>query len=273
VKRILVMQMRLKAGLKAVNLKMATLKPIAIGLLGLFAFVVVLVSGERLTAQEATPIAPATPVPTTEAVPVPALPGSATTYQQPTPQPSPTVPSINPTASPTASPTPGTLPGLPTPSLPVAPPPLPAADPLPTAGEFNDPKGRFRVAILQDYRVSPIGDAVLIENKTGSLAYTALTQPSSGFLTPENLVELAKATFQRGEAFQAGTMRAIPGGIQLDWSGSLTIGGVAEPVNGVIIAKPTGTQVLLLLIAATESGAEKVPNAAAALIDGFQALS
>jgi hypothetical protein len=263
-------------------------RSIGVSLLGLLAFVLVVMSGDRLTAQQAppaqpVPIAPAVPtaIPTTEAVPVPALPGSATTYQQPSPSPSPSIPVVNPTASPTPNPTASPAPGLPSglpsglpaPTFPIAPPPLPAADPLPTAGEFNDPRGRFRVAILQDYRVSPIGDAVLIENKTGSLAYTAMTQPSSGFMTPENLVELAKATFQRGEAFQAGSMRSIPGGIQLDWSGSLTIGGVASPVNGVIIAKPTGTQVLLLLIAATESGAEKVPNAAAALIDSFQALS
>jgi hypothetical protein len=243
-------------------------------------FILTLLCGYGLRAQP-VPV----PAATTEAVQVPALPGSATEYKPPTPSPSPSIP-INPTAAPTASPTvsPTTLPtlpiaplpgGIPTQTLPLVPPvaPRPVADPLPTAGEFVDPRGHFRVAILQDYRVSPIGDAVLIESPKGSLAYTALAQPATaGFLTPDTLAEMAKNAFQRGEGFQTGSTQAIPGGIQLDWSGNLTIGGNTQPVNGIIIAKPTGTQVLMLLIAATESGAEKVPNAAAALIDSLQAM-
>jgi hypothetical protein len=247
-------------------------------------FILSMLCGYGLRAQEApTP----TPVATTEAVPVPALPGSATTYTPPTPTPSPSIgapinptatptPTVSPTVSPTALPTPSALPlpgGIP--NVPLAPPPLalPAADPLPTAGEFVDPAGRFRVAILQDFRVSPIGDAVLIEQPNGALAYTALAQPAgSGFPTTESLAAMATTVFQRGEGFQAGSQQAIPGGVKLDWSGSLTIGGNPQPVNGIIIAKPAGTQVLMLLIAATESGAEKVPNAAAALIDSLQSM-
>ncbi|MBE9030073.1 hypothetical protein IQ266_10070 [filamentous cyanobacterium LEGE 11480] len=244
-------------------------------------FILSMLCGYGLHAQETPPAAPspttsasptasptASPSPTTaEPVPVSPLPGSATEYNPPTP-------------SPTAVPSPGASPlplpgGLPTQTFPLAPPvtPIPAAKPLPTAGEFSDPSGRFRIAILEDYRVSSIGDAVLIENKTGALAYTALAQPATGgLLAPENLAEIAKTVFQRGEGFQAGSSQQIPGGAQLDWSGSLTIGGNTQPVNGVIIAKPTGTQVLLLLIAATESGANQVPNAAATLIDSFQAI-
>jgi hypothetical protein len=248
--------------------------------LATFTFILSMLCGYGLRAQEAPTPAP---IATTEAVPVPALPGSATTYTPPTPTPSPSIGApINPTAtptptvSPTALPTPAVLPlpgGMP--NVPLAPPPLalPAADPLPTAGEFADPAGRFRVAILQDFRVSPIGDAVLIEQKNGALAYTALAQPAgSGFPTPESLAAMAKNVFQRGEGFQAGSEQAIPGGVKLDWSGSLTIGGNPQPVNGIIIAKPAGTQVLMLLIAATEAGAEKVPNAAAALIDSLQSM-
>ncbi len=242
-------------------------------------FILSMLCGYGLRAQE-VPI----PAATTEAVSVPALPGSATEYKPPTPSPTPSInptalPSVTPTALPTAIPTvaPSVLPlpgGIP--NLPLAPPPapLPAADPLPTAGEFTDRANRFRIAIVQDFRVSPIGDAVLIESPKGSLAYTALAQPATaGFLTPDALAEIAKAAFQRGEGFQTGSTQAIPGGIQLDWSGSLTIGGITQPVNGVIIAKPSGTQVLMLLIAATESGADQVPNAAAALIDSLQAIS
>jgi hypothetical protein len=255
-------------------------------------FILSMLCGYGLRAQE-VPV----PTATAEAVSVPALPGSATEYQPPTPSPTPTIggPSINPTATPTVNPTatptvnptatptamptvaPSVLPlpgGIP--NVPLAPPPapLPAADPLPTAGEFTDAANRFRVAILQDYRVSPIGDAVLVESPKGALAYTALAQPATaGFVTPDTLAEMAKNAFQRGEGFQTGGTQAIPGGgVQLDWSGNLTIGGMTQPVNGVIIAKPAGTQVLMLLIAATAAGADQVPNAAAALIDSLQAV-
>jgi hypothetical protein len=154
----------------------------------------------------------------------------------------------------------------------VAPPPLTAV-PLPTAGEYKDPAQRFRVAILQDYSVTPIGDAVLLEAKDGHLAYTALARRTTGtLLNDEGLVQLAQSTFQRGEGFQAGPAQPIVGGIRLDWTGSLTIGGQTQPVSGVIVAKPAGENVLLLLIAATAKAADKIPNALSALADGLQSL-
>ncbi len=226
-------------------------------------FILAMLCGYGLRAQE--PLPATTPAPA-DAVPVAPLPGSATEYNPPTPSPSPTVMPIVPTASPTVSPT-----VLPTQSpVPVA--PLPAATPLPTSGEFVDPGGRFRVAILQDYRVTSIGDAVLIERQDGTLAYTALAQPvlGGGLIAPDALAEIAKTVFQRGEGFSPGAAQPIPSGVQIDWNGSLTIGGNTQLVNGLIVAKPTGANVLLLLIAATESGAETIPNAAAALIDSLQ---
>jgi hypothetical protein len=224
------------------------------------------------------------------AVPIAPLPGSATEYKPPTPSPTPTTGLIKPTASPTGSPTatptttptgapivtPTTLPGIAVPNLPlvpIAPPPLPLANPLPTAGEYQDPSGRFRVAILKDYKITPIAGAVMMESRDGSLAYTTLTQPApASYLTPETLGEIAKNTFKQGEGFRPGVPQPIPGGVRLDWSGDLTIGGQTQPVNGVIVAKPTGAQVLLLLIAATEKSAGSVPNAAAALTDSLQAM-
>jgi hypothetical protein len=220
------------------------------------------------------------------AVPIAPLPGSATEYKPPTPSPSaspvlisPTAaPTVSPTASPQASPTgapTGAPTALPTPNLPlvpIAPPPLPPAAPLPTAGEHQD--SRLRVAILKDYkRLKDIGGTVLFESPDGSMAYTAFAQPApSNYITPETLAEMAKNTFKQGEGFRPGSPQPIPGGIQMDWSGELTIGGQPQPVNGVIVAKPMGAQVLLLLIAATEKAGATVPNAAAALTDSLQAV-
>jgi hypothetical protein len=224
---------------------------------------------------------PAAPSPLENAVPIAPLPNSATEYKPPSPSPSSTAPQFTPPPSPGAtpsipgaSPTPG-LPPVGIPGIPLAPPiaPLPAADPLPTAGEFSDPSKPFRIAILKDYQVTTIGNAVMLESPDGNLAYTALAQQApSGFATPDILGEIAKATFKQGEGFQPGTVQAIPGGMRMDWNGSLTIGGNPQPVNGLIVAKPTGANVLVLLIVATEAGAEKIPNAAAALVDSFQAV-
>jgi hypothetical protein len=242
-----------------------------------------LVQAQTPTAQAQTPTAQAqtpTEVPA-DAVPISPLPGSATDYKPPTPTPTPTAVPINPTVTPSPTPAAAGAPVTPIPALPTVPfapvvplaPPLPAADPLPTAGEFSDAKMPFRIAILQDYQVTTIGNAVLIESKNGNLAYTALAQPApAGFASPDVLGEIAKATFKQGEGFQASAPQVIPGGIRMDWSGNLTIGGQSQPVNGLMIAKPTATEVLVLLIAATEAGAGKVPNAAAALVDSFQAV-
>jgi hypothetical protein len=59
----------------------------------------------------------------------------------------------------------------------------------------------------------------------------------------------------------------------MDWTGSLTIGGQTQPMNGVILVKTGGlNRALLLLIAATEAGTEKVPGALSALSDSLQPI-
>jgi hypothetical protein len=147
------------------------------------------------------------------------------------------------------------------------------ADPLPTAGEYQDRNGRFRVAILKGHRVTPIAGTVMMEALDGSLAYTVVTQPApSTYVTPDTLGEMARNTFQQGEGFRPGQPQPIAGGIRMDWSGDLTVGGQTQPVSGLIVAKNTGNNVLLMLIAATEKGGNVVPNAAAALTDSLQPL-
>jgi hypothetical protein len=240
-------------------------------------FILSILWGVAIQAQTPTESpTPATPSPLENAVPIAPLPNSATEYKPPIPTPSPSAIQIPPvpgtTPSPGVTPSPSATPGLPPVGIPGLPLPPPVT-PLPTAGEFSDPNKPFRIAILKDYQVTTIGNAVMLESPDGNLAYTALAQQApAGFVTPDVLGEIAKATFKQGEGFQAGTVQMIPGGARMDWNGNLTIGGNTQPVNGLIIAKPTGANVLVLLIVATEAGAEKIPNAAAALVDSFQAI-
>jgi hypothetical protein len=115
----------------------------------------------------------------------------------------------------------------------------------------------------------------MAEDADGSLAYTVLSQQLSGTaaFNDDYLVELARSAFGRGEGFQMGLRQPIPGGLKLDWTGSLTIGGQTQPMSGVILVKTGGlNRALLLLIAATEAGTEKVPGALSALSDSLQPI-
>jgi hypothetical protein len=243
------------------------------------ASVLAAVLSTQVFAQSPAPAPPA-------AVEVAPLPGSATTLPpSPSPTASPVVsitprPGVSPSPppSPTASPTPP-VPGLPVPIAIPSPPPLapvvPAAPPLPTAGEYKDGAGQFRVATLKGFAITPMAGTFMAESTDGSLAYTVLSQQLSGTaaFNDDYLVELAKSAFGRGEGFQMGLRQLFPGGLKMDWTGSLTIGGQTQPMNGVILVKTGGlNRALLLLIAATEAGTEKVPGALSALSDSLQPI-
>ncbi len=204
--------------------------------------------------------------------------------QSPPPSPSP-LPSLAPTASTPLRLSPSPLPSRsPTLSIPLTPPPPPAppastAVPLPLGGDYQDPAGRFKIGILKDYKVSPLAGSVLVEAPDGRLAYSvvAQAQPATAPIglsfdgNQEGLARVATAVFQRGEGFQPGTPQIESGGgIVMNWTGTLTIGGTPQPVGGVVIVRPTPKQILLLLIAATQTGANQVPGAVSALASTLQ---
>ncbi len=153
--------------------------------------------------------------------------------------------------------------------------------PLPIAGEHKDATGRFQIGLLKGYRVTPLGDSILVEAPDGRLAYTVIAQSAAqlGFLsgvqlTPENLAQVVRNTLGRGEGFQAELPQSIENGIQLNWTGTLTIGGKLQPVKGVVIAKPApvSNSIVMLTIAATDPGATDLPGAIGALSTSFQPL-
>ena len=210
----------------------------------------------------ASPSATTSPDPNAPAIgsPIDPIPGSRTTPPTPTP-------SLTPSALPT--PVPSLMPSLIIPNT---------APPLPISGKHTDPAKRFEIGLLQGYQVTPLGDSVLIESPDGRLAYTVLSQTAgqlglvSGSVTLDNLAQIARNALQRGEGFQAEAPQSIVNGIQMNWTGQLTIGGRTQPVNGIILAKPGNNSVLLLTIAATEAGSADLPGAIAALGDSLQGL-
>lgn len=215
--------------------------------------------------------------------PAPAIPGAPTSV--------PTVPTFPPgTPSPLPA-TPGTTPpatspnALPVPPAPPPAPPVSTAPPLPlapgNAGMYFDPAGRFRIGVLQGYKVSPLAGTVLIESPDGSLAYSVVVQSQPldnpiglvpSFLTTDALAQVAGTVFQRGEDFQPGTAQPeAGGGAVINWTGNLTIAGKSQPVGGVILVRPSPKNILLLVISATETGSNQVPGALSALATTLQA--
>lgn len=223
------------------------------------------------------------PPPPPEVAPAPDTPVTSPPLAEPTEPINPEA-IVSPVPEPTASP-PDNREAQPATNLPPLPLPTPAAEvpnltPLRVTNTYIDANARFRIGIVQGYRVSPLAGSVLIEAPDGTLAYTVVMQPlqRAAFdnqpLDNFALAQVAQAAFARGEGF---TSTAIPvdlptGGVQVNWSGTLTIAGQTQPVQGVILARQTGNDVLLLLIAGAQAGIAQVPNAVAALVDTFQPL-
>ncbi len=172
----------------------------------------------------------------------------------------------------------------PPPTLPIAPPVPPPvilpAPSLPISGSYRDPGDRFQIAILDGYRVSSVGNAPLIEASDGRLAYTIVTvarppisAPQPALMTSNEFVQMAREMFQRGEGLQITEFQPLAqGGVQMFWNGTLTIGGRAQPMQGAIVAQQAPANVFLLLVAATEIGAEQVPDAIATLVSSLELL-
>jgi hypothetical protein len=228
----------------------------------LLAVLAVVILGHGLNRSATDSVATAQPAPTESPSP---------NSVNPAPPEVPDLPNTPATPVPTPNATPTVLPA----------PPQPTATPLPLSSNYQDPGGRFKVGILQGYQVSPLAGSVLVEAPDGSLSYTIVVQPQAfttlvgndAVLVNATLEQIARTVFQRGEGFQAGVAQpAAPEGIQMEWTGTLTIAGNPQPIGGVVLARRAGNDALLLLIAATQSGSAQVPGAIVALTNSLQAL-
>ncbi|MBC6475307.1 MAG: hypothetical protein GDA48_22945 [Hormoscilla sp. GM102CHS1] len=146
---------------------------------------------------------------------------------------------------------------------------------LSLGGTYQDPAGRFQVGILEGYNVSSAGVSPLFSSPDGNLAYTVLVRSrSSGrLLTAATLAQIAIDTFRRGEGFIPDRFRPLgPGRVQVPWTGSLTMGGNTQPMNGMILVSQPQQDILMLLISATQTGRDRVDAAVATLADSLQPL-
>jgi hypothetical protein len=148
------------------------------------------------------------------------------------------------------------------------PPPEALAPALPmVGGQFEDPQSRFQVGILDGYQVSTVSGSPMFQAADGSLAYTVVVVPQPAGtpdpLPDRHLALIANETFGDGEGFMASNLQSIPGGgIQLDWTGRLSQGNAPpQPVAGKVFVNQRGSNVYLLLVAATEAGMPQVNDA------------
>lgn len=157
-------------------------------------------------------------------------------------------------------------------------PPLPVAElsanPLPLTEEsYEDPANRFQIGILEGYQVNSVGGSPLIESPSGNLAYTVVVEPISQqkLLNEATLYSMAVDVFRQGEGFSPKFLLTVPsGGILIPWTGTLTMGRNSQPISGMILARQSPENVLLLLISATEEQVNEVESALVALIDTLQ---
>jgi hypothetical protein len=148
------------------------------------------------------------------------------------------------------------------------PPPQELAPALPmVGGQFEDPQSQFQVGILDGYQVSMVSGSPLFQAADGSLAYTVVVVPQPAGtpdpLPDRNLALIANETFSNGEGFMSSNLQTIPGGgIQLDWIGRLSQGNTPpQPIAGKVFVNQRGSNVYLLLVAATEAGRSQVNDA------------
>jgi hypothetical protein len=167
-----------------------------------------------------------------------------------------------------ASVAPATTPNLPAATL--SAPTLPLSE-----APYKDPQGRFEVGILQNYKVSQIADAPLIESPDGNLAYTVVVQGkiTNESFTNEALAQMASNQFQRGEGFQPNQLKILsPGEILIPWTGSVTIGRNKQPITGEILVRQNQEQIIMLLVSATEDAKDNIPSAIGTLSDSLKFL-
>lgn len=194
----------------------------------------------------------------------------------PSPEASPSEPARPPAPTPLASPSP--LPPPPASPSPEATPEIqePTAPPLEVGGIYEDADGFYQIAIAQDYKVGSTGKDPLFESPDGQVAYSVWRLPrlTKQRLTNGILAQIAVEELQRGEGFVAQSYIPLDERVvQVPWTGTLTQGRNSQPMSGTLISTQPEQDVFLVLIAATEAGADRVPNLVATLVDGLEVRS
>jgi hypothetical protein len=155
-----------------------------------------------------------------------------------------------------------------------------AAESFALGGSYDDPQGRYQIAILNGFSVNTYAGSPVFEAGDGRLAYTVVTVPIApdsdepvGTVTDATLAQVARDTFGDGEGFQTtGFQQLDEGGIQISWLGSLSQGGSTQGMQGVILSRQANNQIYLLALAATPEGYDQIESAIATLAPTLELL-
>ncbi|AFY40167.1 hypothetical protein Lepto7376_4032 [[Leptolyngbya] sp. PCC 7376] len=132
---------------------------------------------------------------------------------------------------------------------------------------YQDPAGRFEVAILPSYKMTPVAGMFVVESAEGDVAYTVSVRPkaSDRYLEDNELAQVALDTLAAGEGFVPGVFAGNDIGVEIPWRGTQG----KTPVSGTAFARQTNNSVLVLSISTT---AENTDNIAQILPDLSQSL-
>lgn len=139
------------------------------------------------------------------------------------------------------------------------------------SSSYQDPGGRFEVAILPGYKMTPVAGLVVVESPTQDLAYTVTVRPkaSDRYLDDEALAQVAVETVAAGSGLVVGAFKGTDLGVEIPWQG---IQGKA-PIFGTLFARQTNNSVLVLTLSATEAGKEMMAGILPELSQSLQPAS
>ncbi|OAB63513.1 hypothetical protein AY599_23135 [Leptolyngbya valderiana BDU 20041] len=135
-------------------------------------------------------------------------------------------------------------------------------------GSYARP-GQFQIGTLEGFSLTDRAGIPLFESSDRTLAYTVVSKlrANSRPLAPDELVQVAIETLDRGEGFQLGNVASTaPGEVQMNWTAAID----GKPLTGRTLARQVDRQVLVLLVSAVEESADKVDGAIAVLSDTLQ---
>ncbi|MGB2925077.1 MAG: hypothetical protein WBB82_07235 [Limnothrix sp.] len=121
---------------------------------------------------------------------------------------------------------------------------------------YQDPAGRFEVALLPEYKVTPVAGMFVVESPDSQIAYTVSVRPKAAdaYLADTDLAQFALETVEKGEGFQAGVSEGTDIGVKIPWQGMLG----KSPLSGMLFARQTNNTVLILTLSAVEESKDKL---------------
>lgn len=132
---------------------------------------------------------------------------------------------------------------------------------------YREP-GQFQVGVLDDYQTSVTAGVALVESPTGEVAYTVQVQQraSDRPLIDDELVQIAISKLERGEGFRLWDVRTTDTGVVVNWTGRLG----NSPLSGRTFLRQVDSEVLMLVVSATQEEAGQLDGVVALVSDTLQ---